>query len=76
MIIKRNKIKEDKRKKEECYQGRMFGEMKRWREGERLEKVLKKKNEYNLTSTIFSYLNLSKILHFLFFKTKRERKYK
>ena len=35
-----------------------------------------KKNEYNLMSTIFFYLNLSKILHFLFFKTKRERKYK
>ena len=37
---------------------------------------VKKKNEYNLMSTIFFYLNLSKILHFLFFKTKRERKYK
>ena len=32
-----------------------------------------KKNEYNLISTIFFYLNLSKILHFLVFKTKRER---
>ena len=34
-----------------------------------------KKNEYNLMSTIFFYLNLSKILHFYFyfFKTKRER---
>ena len=31
-------------------------------------------NEDNLMSTIFFYLNLSKILHFLFFKTKRERK--
>ena len=32
-----------------------------------------KKNEYNLMSTIFFYLNLSKRLHFfLFFKTKRE----
>ena len=29
MIIKRNKIKEDKRKEEEWYQGRMSGEMKR-----------------------------------------------
>ena len=28
MIIKRNKIKEDKRKEEEWYQGRMFGEIK------------------------------------------------
>ena len=28
MIIKRNKIKEDKRKEEEWYQGRMFEEMK------------------------------------------------
>ena len=37
---------------------------------------VKKKKEYNLMSTIFFYLNLSKILHFLFFKTKRERKYK
>ena len=36
----------------------------------------KKKNEYNFMSTIFFYLNLSKILHFSFFKTKRERKYK
>ena len=35
-----------------------------------------KKNEYNLMSTIFFYLNLSKILHFLFYKTKREKKYK
>ena len=35
-----------------------------------------KKNEYNLMSTIFFYLNLSEILHFLFFRTKRERKYK
>ena len=26
--IKRNKIKEDKKKEEEWYQGRMFGEMK------------------------------------------------
>ena len=34
-----------------------------------------KKNEYNLMSTIFFYLNLRKILHFLFFKTKNERKY-
>ena len=34
---------------------------------------VKKKNEYNLMSTIFFYLNLSKKLHFLFFKTKRER---
>ena len=33
------------------------------------------KNEYNLMSTIFFYFNLSKILHFLFFKTKRDRKY-
>ena len=33
-------------------------------------------NEDNLMSTIFFYLNLCKILHFLFFKTKRERKYK
>ena len=38
--------------------------------------VKKKKNEYNFMSTIFFYLNLSKILHFSFFKTKRERKYK
>ena len=29
MIIKRNKLKEDKRKEEEWYQGKMFGEMKR-----------------------------------------------
>ena len=29
MIIKRNKIKEDKKKEEEWYQGKMFGEMKR-----------------------------------------------
>ena len=29
MIIKRNKIKEDKMKEEEWYQGRMFGEIKR-----------------------------------------------
>ena len=36
---------------------------------------VKKKKKYNLMSTIFFYLNLSKILHFLFFKTKRERKY-
>ena len=28
MIIKRNKIKEDKRKEEKWYLGRMFGEMK------------------------------------------------
>ena len=35
-----------------------------------------KQNDYNLMSTIFFYLNLSKILRFLFFKTKRERKYK
>ena len=35
-----------------------------------------KKNEYNFMSTIFFYLNSSKIFHFLFFKTKRERKYK
>ena len=35
--------------------------------------MLKKKKEYNLMSTIFFYLNLSKILHFLFFKTERER---
>ena len=34
---------------------------------------VKKKKEYNLMSTIFFYLNLSKILHFLFFKTKREK---
>ena len=40
------------------------------------ESVNVKKNEYNLMNTIFFYLNLSKILHFLFFKTKRERKYK
>ena len=39
MIIKRNKIKEDKRKEEEWYQSRMFGEMKRQREWEMLEKV-------------------------------------
>ena len=37
------------------------------------ESVNVKKNEYNLISTILFYLNLSKILHFLFFKTKRER---
>ena len=36
---------------------------------------VKKKNEYNLMSTIFFYLNIRKILHFLFFKTKREKKY-
>ena len=35
-----------------------------------------KRNEYNFMSTIFFYLNLSKILHFSFFKKKRERKYK
>ena len=35
--------------------------------------MLKKKNKYNLMSRIFFYFNLSKILHFLFFKTKRER---
>ena len=29
MIIKINKIKEDKKKEEEWYQGKMFGEMKR-----------------------------------------------
>ena len=29
MIIKRNKIKEEKRKEEEWYQGRIFGEMKK-----------------------------------------------
>ena len=29
IIIKRNKIKEDKRKEEVWYQDRMFGEMKR-----------------------------------------------
>ena len=33
---------------------------------------VKKKNEYNLMSTIFFYLNLSKILHF-FFNKKREK---
>ena len=40
------------------------------------ESVNVEKNEYNLMNTIFFYLNLSKILYFLFFKTKRERKYK
>ena len=35
---------------------------------------VKKKKKCNLMSTIFFYLNLSKILHFLFFKTKREWK--
>ena len=45
--------------------------MKGEREG---ESVNVKKNEYNLMRTnLFIYLNLSKILHFLFFKTKRER---
>ena len=39
------------------------------------ESVNVKKKKYNLMSTILFYLNLSKILHFLFFKTKRERKY-
>ena len=39
------------------------------------ESVNVKKNEYNLMSTIFFYFDLSKILHFLFFKTKRDRKY-
>ena len=34
-----------------------------------------KKNKYNLMSTIFFYLNLTKILH-LKKKTKWERKYK
>ena len=33
---------------------------------------VKKKNEYNLMRTIFFFfLNLNKILHFLFFKTKK-----
>ena len=44
--------------------------------GESVNVKKKKKNEYNLMSTIFFYLNFSKILHFLFFKTKRVRKYK
>ena len=39
------------------------------------ESVNVKKNEYKLMSTIFFYLNLSKILN-LKKKTKRERKYK
>ena len=34
------------------------------------ESVNVKKNEYNLMSTIFFYLNLSKILLLLFFKLK------
>ena len=68
MIIKRNKIKKDKRKEEEWYQSRMSREMK---VGECVN--VKKKNEYNLMSTIFFYLNLSEILEFLFFKTKREK---
>ena len=38
------------------------------------ENVNVKKKKCNLMSTIFFYLNLSKILHFLFFKTKREKK--
>ena len=39
------------------------------------ESINVKKNEYNLMSTIFFYLNIRKILHFLFLKTKREKKY-
>ena len=38
------------------------------------ESVNVKKNEYNSTNTIFFYLNLSKILRFLFFKTKKREK--
>ena len=54
MIIKINKIKEDKRKEEEWYQGI--------------------KSDINLMSTILFYLNLSKILNFLFlFKKKKEK---
>ena len=33
---------------------------------------VKKKNEYNLMSTIFFYLNSSKIFHFFFLKRERE----
>ena len=49
--------------------------------GESVNVKKKKKNEEeeeenNLIITIFFYLNLSKMLHFLFFKTKRERKCK
>ena len=36
------------------------------------ERVNVKKNEYNLMSTIFFYLNLSKILHFFFKQKERE----
>ena len=32
-----------------------------------------KRNEYNFMSTIFFYLNLSKILHFFIFLKQKER---
>ena len=71
MTIKRNKIKENKKER-----GRVISRQNVWGD-EKIKRRKKvgeslnvKKNEYNLMSTIFFYLNLSKILLLLFFKQK------
>ena len=44
--------------------------------GESVNVKKKKLVQFDEHDFFFFFLNLSKILHFLFFKTKKERKYK